>query len=73
MIRFPLSFTKGSSSVLRVATMPTPAEAKEHIESFWTRRHIARNAVDLENDINIRDLSNGLKMLLYTYPLRSSC
>ena len=42
--------------------LPTRAEAREHIESFWTRRRIARNAVDIENDINIRDLSNGLKM-----------
>lgn len=37
------------------------AEVKEHIESFWTRRRIARDAVDIENDINLRDLSNGLK------------
>ncbi|KIW35069.1 uncharacterized protein PV07_01789 [Cladophialophora immunda] len=43
--------------------MPTRAEAKEHINSFWTRRHIARDAIDIENDINLRDLSNGLKIL----------
>ncbi|EXJ91698.1 hypothetical protein A1O3_00248 [Capronia epimyces CBS 606.96] len=45
--------------------MPTRAEAKEHIDSFWTRRHIARDvsAVGIENDINLRDLSNGLKIL----------
>ncbi|KIW17396.1 hypothetical protein PV08_04590 [Exophiala spinifera] len=43
--------------------MPTRAEAKEHIDSFWTRRHITRDAIDIENDINLRDLSNGLKIL----------
>ncbi|KEF53299.1 uncharacterized protein A1O9_10747 [Exophiala aquamarina CBS 119918] len=42
---------------------PTRAEAKEHIDSFWTRRHIARDAIDIEKDINLRDLSNGLQIL----------
>jgi hypothetical protein len=42
--------------------MANPTGAKEHINSFWTRRRIARDAVDIENDINLRDLSNSLKM-----------
>jgi hypothetical protein len=44
------------------AVLPNPAGAKEHIDSFWTRRHITRDAVDIENEINLRDISNGLKM-----------
>ncbi|KAK6367945.1 hypothetical protein LTS17_010098 [Exophiala oligosperma] len=43
--------------------MSTLAEAKEHINSFWTRRHTASDAIDIENDINLRDLSNSLHIL----------
>lgn len=42
--------------------MATREEAREHIKLFRARRGIAENDFNIEGNINLRDISQSLKM-----------